>query len=278
MSATPLPSQSAEVRESLIGSALRNRHLIVLLASREIQARYRGAVFGMLWAIGVPLMTAFAFTFVFSEVLNQRWSIQGTERIDYPLMLFCSIVLFTFFAEVFGRAPGLMLENVSYVKRIRFPLQTLVWSSALNALFNLGVGLCAFLMFYIVREGLPPLSALALPLIIAPYAIMALGVAFWLSATGPYLRDLRLIVGPATTMIMFLGPVFYTLADVPIPARYAMMLNPISVPLEQAKAALFLGQWPDLSILAAYTAAAALIVWLGHLWFCQVRDGFADVL
>jgi lipopolysaccharide transport system permease protein len=261
-----------------LGSAWRHRHLISLLASREVQARYRGSMFGMLWAIGVPLLTAFVFTFVFSEVLNQRWAGEGAERVDFPLMLFCSIVLFTFFAEVFGRAPGLMIENVSYVKRIRFPLETLVWSSTLSALFNLAVGLVAFFAFYALREGMPPITALALPLILAPFALMMLGLGFWLSAIGTYLRDLRIIAAPATTMVMFLGPVFYMLDSVPAPARHLMMLNPITIPIDQAKNALFYGVWPDPIVLGGYAAVAIVIALLGHASFQHVRDGFADVL
>jgi lipopolysaccharide transport system permease protein len=263
---------------SLLGSALQRRHLILLLASREVQARYRGSMFGMLWAIGVPLLTAFVFTFVFSEVLNQRYAGAGADRVDFPLALFCSIVLFTFFAEVFGRAPGLMIENVSYVKRIRFPLEALVWSSTLSALFNLIVGLFAFFVFYLLREGAPPMAAWALPLILLPYALMTIGIGFWFAATGTYVRDLRLIVGPAATMVMFLGPVFYMLDAAPIPARYFMMLNPITVPIDQAKQALFYGAWPDPALLGGYAAAAALVAWLGHAWFQHVRDGFADVV
>jgi lipopolysaccharide transport system permease protein len=271
-------SRRGAAAPSLIGSAWRHRHLISLLASREVQARYRGSLFGMLWAIGVPLLTAFVFTFVFSEVLNQRWQGAGAERVDFPLMLFCSIVLFTFFAEVFGRAPGLMLENVSYVKRIRFPLETLVWSSTLSALFNLAVGLVAFFVFYVLREGVPPITALALPLILAPYALMMLGLGFWFSATGTYLRDLRIIAGPATTMVMFLGPVFYMLDSVPAPARHLMMLNPITIPIDEAKNALFYGVWPDPVILGGYCAVAIFVAGIGHAWFQHVRDGFADVL
>lgn len=263
---------------SLLGAAWKHRHLISLLSSREIQARYRGSIFGMLWAIGVPLLTVFAFTFVFSDVLNRRWSEEGGLRIDFPLMLFGNILLFTFFAEVFGRAPGLMIENTSYVKRIRFPLEALVWSSTWTALFNLVIGLLAFFAFYWLREGAPPITALAAPLVLAPYVIMIVGIGFWLSATGVYLRDLRLVVAPASTLLMFLSPVFYSLSNVPEKVRHFILLNPISVPVQQFSDALFRNLWPDPLMLTVYTFAAIVVAVSGHAWFQHTRDGFADVI
>jgi len=269
----------AQLTAATLGSAWRHRHLIRLLAAREIEARYRGAFFGMVWAVLVPLITAFAFTFVFSDILSLRAATSASGRpIDYPLTLFAGIVLFTFFAEIFGRAPGLLTENVAYVKRIRFPLDALVWSSTGAALFNLLVGLGAVLALYAFRIGAPPWSLLALPLIIAPYALMAVGFNFLLAATGVYVRDLRLLAGPLTTLLMFLAPVFYNLENAPAPYRAWLLLNPVTVPIRDAKAALFDAAWPEPAPLLIYSACALAVALLGRLWFAFTRDGFADVV
>ena len=48
--------------------------------------------------------------------------------------------------------------------------------------------------------------------------------------------------------------------------------------IEQTRAVLIFGSLPDWRSLAIYTAIAAIIMWLGFVWFQKTRRGFADVL
>ena len=78
---------------------------------------------------------------------------------------------------------------------------------------------------------------------------------------------------------MFISPVFFPLSAVPEPlASVLLLLNPLTFPLEQMRAALFGAGFHAWFGLAVYAVAALLVASLGYRFFLKVRPGFADVL
>ena len=57
-----------------------------------------------------------------------------------------------------------------------------------------------------------------------------------------------------------------------------MMLNPLTVIIEQVRAVLLIGQWPAWGALALYGLVACVFALLGGVFFQLTRKGFADVL
>ena len=55
-------------------------------------------------------------------------------------------------------------------------------------------------------------------------------------------------------------------------------LNPLTIIIENARAAIIWGQSPNGSELVVAVAANLLIALLGYAWFQRTRKGFADVL
>jgi hypothetical protein len=98
---------------------------------------------------------------------------------------------------------------------------------------------------------------LALPLVLLPYALLLLGLAWLVSALGVFLRDLAQLVGPLVMVCMFLGPVFYPREAMPAAAQQWLALNPITVPVEQVRRVLFDAQWPQWDVVAQYSLVAA---------------------
>jgi lipopolysaccharide transport system permease protein len=117
--AAPLISPPA-----LIASLWRHRYLIFQMAKREVIGRYKGSVVGLLWSFLNPVFMLSMYTFVFSVVFKARWGVAGAEsRGQFALVLFVGMIVHSLFAEVLNRAPGLIVGNVSYVKKIVFPLE-----------------------------------------------------------------------------------------------------------------------------------------------------------
>src|SRR5579864_2695275 len=264
---------------AIFSSALRYRQLIWRLALREFEAQFRGSLLGRLWAALGPLLLLGLYTYVFGVVMEARWP--GTETsgtLHVALLYFVGMVLFGFFVECLSRAPNLLLENVAYIKKVVFPLDVLAWVALVAATLRLFFSAAILMVFYVAIEGLPPVSALALPVVAAPLALLSLGCVWFLSALGVYLRDTRQGMIVITPAIMFMSPVFYPMAVVPEPVRTILYANPLSFAIESARRALFEGHWPSLPGLAIYTLLACFLAWLGRFWFISVRGGFADVV
>jgi lipopolysaccharide transport system permease protein len=194
------------------------------------------------------------------------------------LILFASIIVFNFFAECVSRAPGLMLEDSRYIKRVVFPLEVLPWVCLTGALFHACVSAGILMVGYLLLLGPPPLSALLVPIACLPLIFLTLGLMWLFASLGVYLRDLRLLVNVAITFMLFLSPVFYPLSAVKGLAKSLLRLNPLACVLEQMRGALFWGATLDWPAFFVVLAASFVTAWLGYCWFMQTKRGFADVV
>ncbi len=252
--------------------------MIARLAKREIDARYRGSVLGVIWAFVVPMLMLGVYTFVFSVVFRIRWEVPMEENGAFALILFSGLIIFNLFSECVTRAPGLMLENVSYIKKVVFPLEIMPWVSMLVALFNAAVSLLILLVFYLIVHGLPHLTVLLLPVVLFPFVLLIVGLGWFLASMGVFLRDVQPLVGVMTTMMMFLSPIFYPLSAIPETYRGFIQLNPLTPVLNASKSVIFWGQMPERVDWLLYTVVFWVVGWLGFVWFQKTRKGFADVV
>lgn len=256
----------------------RHRQLIARLAWRNIQARYRGSALGLLWPVITPLLMLAVYTFVFSVVFEARWGPPDQGRFGFALFLFSGLILYSIFSECINEAPDLVRRNQTFVKQLSFPVEVLSWVSVVCALFNFSIGLAVLAAFRLAEAGHLDASWLYLPLVVAPMALLALGVGWWVSSVGVFVRDTSQITGIATTALLFLSPIFYPMERVPASIIDYYRLNPMATILETSKDVLFLGSPPETSSLAGVTAACWIVAWTGHAWFMKTKKSFANVL
>ena len=264
---------------ALARSLWRNRQLIVQMTKREVVGRYKGSVMGLAWSFFNPVFMLTVYTFVFSVVFKARWGVGGEEsKTQFALVLFVGMIVHGLFAEVLNRAPGLILSNVNYVKKVVFPLEILpavsIGAALFHSLISLGVLLIAFVLF----NGYLHWTAILAPLVVLPLVILTLGLAWMLASLGVFLRDVGQTIGIITMVMMFLAPVFYPVTALPEEFRPWLMANPLTFIIEQAREVLIWGHVPDWTGLGTYTVVAIAIAWAGYAWFQKTRKGFADVL
>lgn len=220
------------------------------------------------------------YTFVFGSVFQARWAgaREDASMAEFAIILFAGLVVFQLFAEVVTRAPGLVVSNISYVKKVVFPLEILAPVALGSALFHFAVSLLVLFGFVLLVYGAIPLTALWLPLVLAPFCVLLLGLAWLLGALGVYLRDINQVLGTLVTAMMFLSPIFFPLSSLPEWIRPWVALNPISLPVEQLRSALIFGVAPEPGPLLVYSLVALAVAALGYSFFQTTRRGFADVL
>lgn len=262
----------------IVRSLKTHRHLVVALAKREVVGRYRGSVLGLLWSFFNPLVMLIVYTFVFSVVFKARWPGGSDSKTEFALVLFSGLMVFNLFAECVNRAPGLIVGNANYVKKIVFPLEILPFVSLGSASFHFLVSLVVWFFFYAIFFGVPPVTALLLPFVLLPLIFTTLGISWLLASLGVYLRDVSQIIGVITTMLMFLSPIFYSVSALPLPYRVFIQLNPLTLTIEQARDLMIWGRIPAWEWWGAYMLASMVVAWLGFAWFQKTRKGFADVL
>lgn len=263
-----------------LGQSLwRNRHLIAQMTQREVLGRYKGSALGLAWSFFNPVLMLAVYTFVFSVVFQMRWGLGEEEsKTQFAVVLFVGMIVHGLLAEVLNRAPGLILGNVNYVKKVVFPLEILPVVSMGAALFHSLVSFGVLLLAFALFNGFLHWTAVLAPLVVLPLVILTLGLAWMLASLGVFLRDVGQTIGVVTTVMMFLAPVFYPITAVPEELRPLMMANPLTFIIEQAREVLIWGRLPNWIGLGLYTLMASAVAWAGYAWFQKTRKGFADVL
>ena len=270
---------STQTRGGVISSLFTHRALIYQLTRRAIVGRYRGSVAGVAWSLVIPILMLLVYTFVFGFIFKMRFNQDtGGSNLGFAVFLFSGIVVHGFFAECLNRAPGLITGHSMYVKKIVFPLESLVWVAIFTALFQTAISVAILSVFLLLTQGALHWTALLAPVVLAPLMVLAAGVIWIIGALSVYMRDFAQLMGVLVTLMLFLGPVFYPLSVVPEPIRYLLYLNPISVIIEQMRHVMLDGTAPDWSILAIYTLVAIVVAHVGLFLFNRMRSGFADVL
>ncbi len=263
-----------------LGKSLwRNHQLILQMIKREVVGRYKGSVMGLAWSFFNPVFMLTVYTFVFSSIFKSRWGVGGEEsKTQFAVVLFVGMIVHSLFAEVLNRAPGLILANINYVKKVVFPLHVLPVITMGAALFHTFVSLGVLLIAFAMFNGYLHLTVIFIPLVLLPLVVLTTGLAWVLASLGVFLRDVGQTIGIITTVMMFLAPVFYPATAIPEEFRPWLMANPLTFIIEQAREVLIWGRLPDWEGLGIYTLVAVAVAWAGYAWFQKTRKGFADVL
>jgi lipopolysaccharide transport system permease protein len=257
-------------------SIWRNRSLMGSMVRRDILARSRGSFGGTLWTFLNPLLLMATYFFVFGVVLQTKFG-ADTSRTGYVLYFLAGMLPWLAFSEAVGRAPYVILEYRSFVKKIVFPLETLpvnlVISGAVTEVFALLIFVSGLLA---VRSALPA-SVLWLPVLIVPQILFTAGVCWMLAATGVYVRDLGQITGYVLTLWFFLTPICYPESQLKEAVRI-LRWNPLFTLVKAYRTVLLENQAPSLKgVIALWIVGIAAAV-AGYAWFHHLRKTFADVI
>src|SRR5690606_6601112 len=117
---------------------------------------------------------------------------------------------------------------------------------------------------FLIMGGIP-LTAILLPVVLAPFALLVLGLAWFLASLGVYFRDLAQFLSTIVTALMFLSPIFFPSTALPEWLRPWLALNPIALPVEETRNVLIWGKAPDWIALGLYSLIAVVVAVLGYL-------------
>lgn len=263
---------------NILSAVYTHRSLVAELTRREILGRYRGASFGLLWSLISPFLMLLIYTLAFGFIMKGRWPGSTGSTTEFALILFVGLTVHGFFAECLTRSPNLIIANTSYVKRVVFPLDMLVWSMTLSALFHTAMNALVLLVLQLLSNGEIHATALLFPIVMLPLIVLTVGVGWFVSALGVFLRDIGQVVGVVSAAMLFLSSAIVPLQSVPEHYRWVFQLNPLTFIIDQARQVVIWGGYPDWKGLALYSLAALAVAIAGHMFFQKVRRGFSDVL
>lgn len=239
--------------------ALRRHELLSLFVVRQISARYRQMLLGVLWALVEPLGQLLLLTVVFGLLLKVN-----TGGYPYPVFAFAGLAAWFLFSRATLAVAGSLQENMGLISKVYFPRLILPLAAVSRELFD-AMLMIILLLVLAWAYGIPPtLKLLALPFILIYSAILALGIGLWLATLMVKFRDIRPILSLALQGGMYATPIVYSADLVPERFRFAYELNPMYWAVEFSRWALF-GKEVTINAALAWSAGGSLLLLMGGL-------------
>ncbi|MBF0291892.1 MAG: ABC transporter permease [Nitrospinae bacterium] len=250
-------------------SLYRRRELISTLVSKELKARYRGSILGIVWTFLNPLLLLLVYSLVFSVYMRVQME-------NYALFVFTGLLPWIWFASSLGDGAASVVGSGSLITKSMFPAEVLPMVKILSNLMNYIFSLPLILIF-MLAYGVPlrP-SILWLPVVMAVQLVLTLGLVYFLSALNVRFRDTQHVLGNLLTLWFFLTPVLYSVNNAPADYRHLLYLNPITTLAVSYQDIFLYGKAPDLTALLALAAFGAVVSLIGFRQFEIGKDMFAE--
>lgn len=214
----------------------KNRVLLRELVITDFKLRYQGSVLGYAWSLLKPL---FLFAIMYVVFVNFLHFGKGIPH--YTSMLLLGTVLWTFFSEVTMQGMQAIVNRGDLIRKVSFPKYIIVISASLSALINLFFNLVIVLIVMLIDGVHFGWMALLFPITVLILYGFSLAIAFLMSAVFVKYRDLVPIWEIFMQALFYGTPIIYPLQTViqhSVTAAHLLMLNPIAVVLQEARAQL----------------------------------------
>ena len=257
----------------------RYRELFGSLFRRDLRAKYKGSVLGLVWTLALPVLLMLVYLIVFSVLWKAA---PATSVDDYWLFLLCGLPPWVFFATFLQSAARSLLENANLIRKVRFPRQLVPLSIVATQVVAFVVMLAIVLVLcVVVLPGSRGWAWLSLPLG-ALFVLFVGGLALAVAAANAVFRDVEFVVAAALLPLFFLTPVLYGLDGLPVAQTHPWLLdlihwaNPLTPPILSIRAPLFFGEAPAAGDLAYFVVETVVALALGALVFRRVDDRIAS--
>ncbi|HWN21123.1 MAG TPA: ABC transporter permease [Gaiellaceae bacterium] len=255
----------------------RYRELFGSLFRRDLRAKYKGSVLGVLWSLAHPVLLMLVYLVVFSVLLK----VQAVDYDHYWLFLLAGLPVWVFFATSLQAASRSLVENANLIRKVRFPRQLVPLSMVATQLVSFGVMMAIVVVFSLVY--VPEARAtvwLALPLAALVVCLVS-GVALAVASLNALYRDVEHLVAALLLPWFFLTPVLYSLENVPGVSEHPRLVdvihygNFLTPAVEAVRDPIFFGELPSAGDTAYLVVSAVVALALGALVFNRVDDRVA---
>jgi lipopolysaccharide transport system permease protein len=255
----------------------RYRELFGSIFRRDLRAKYKGSLLGVVWSLAHPIVLMLVYLVVFSVMLK----IQTADYEHYWLFLLTGLPVWVFFATSLQSAARSLLENANLIRKVRFPRQLVPLSIVATQLVGFAVMLAIVVALSLVYVPAARDTVwLAIPLAVLAVCLVA-GLSLAAASLNALYRDVEHLVAALLLPWFFLTPVLYSLEGIPGVKDHPRLVdvvhygNPLTPAIEAVRDPLFFGELPAAADAIYLAVAAVLALALGALVFSRVDDRVA---
>ena len=267
MAAIAAPRSSASLKRYV--------ELVTTFAERNIKARYRGSVLGVLWSLSNPLIMTGVYTLIFGAAFKSYY---GDSTLNYVLAVFMGMVVVTFFSQASSQALTSVVANGSLVNKIRVPLSVFPVSVVVANLFQFVIGVLPVIVLVTLFISHRPERVLLLVAPALSLLLVTVGASLAVSALFVFFRDLPYIYELVVFITWMTSPIFYPEQIVPAKLQAWVHLNPIAAIADDLRRIAFGATQPDVASLGLTVAGAFGALLVGAALFAGLQRWAMDLL
>ena len=249
---------------------IRYRDLIYQLIRRDIVARYKRSILGILWTMLQPLGIMIVLTIVFSSLFG------GAS--EYPAYLLSGLIAWTFFAQTTTASIHQSVWGGALMRRINVPYTVFSVSSVGTGVVNLVLSLVPLLLILLVTKRPITWAVFFLPIPLLFLTAFALGIGLMLSSLAVRFPDISEMYQIIIQAWMYITPIMYPETIIPESyRRWVLHLNPMYYLISMFRIPIFEGNLPPLNIIIIGAVISLMALTIGWIYFSHQADKFAYI-
>lgn len=180
------------------------RFLLQNLVVRDLKARYKDSILGVLWSLLNPLFMMLVYTILFTKLMPNN------TRVHYPVFILVALIPWNFLTGSLTSGTAAIMGNAHLIKKVYFPRILLPLSAVFSNLVNFLLAFLILLVFLFASGIGLTIHALWVPVILLIQIIFLMGLSMLLSALQAFYRDVMMILNVGLLAWFFLTPIFYS--------------------------------------------------------------------
>jgi lipopolysaccharide transport system permease protein len=185
-----------------------HRGVLLVLARKDFQVRFKRATLGVLWAVAVPAVQSAVLIVVFSHFVRTR------HGVPYGPYVLSGMLAWTYFSSILPLGATSIIDGAGLTDKVWFPRALLPIVPAVSGLVGLAISMVILVAFApILGAPLEPRILLLIPgcaLLVA----FTVALSLVLSALQVYYRDVRFMVMAAVSVWLYATPIVYAKSNV----------------------------------------------------------------
>jgi len=246
----------------------RYRDLVRNLVRRNVTARYKRSVLGVLWTLLDPFFTMIIMAVVFSALFAE--TVPG-----YPVFIFAGVIIWNFFAQSSTQAMVDFVYSGSLIVRVYMPKTVFAFSAIGTGLVNLALACIPLLAIMIFLHRPFTTALMFLPIAVILASMFTLGVGLLVSALAVFFADMINIYSLALRLGMYLSGIFFSVEALPDGLRHIIALIPTYQMVEMFRYPVYYGELPPTTSVLYFSGWSIVMLAAGLLVFTRLSDEYA---
>lgn len=228
---------------------------------KNFSSKYKDSILGIVWSVLNPLLSVIVLTIVFSTLLGR-----GIE--NYPVYLLSGRCVFAYFAGTVGASMNIIKSNQNVLKRTSAPKYVFVIGTIISEFLNFIISFILLIIIMIVTNAPFHPSFMILSIIpIISLLILVTGSSLIMSILATYYTDIKHLWSIITQLLLYSSAIFYSMDTIPEPYHQYLILNPVFWAIDQFRAFMIIGTFPDMLNMVNLFLLSLIILILGIIIF-----------